>query len=141
MFTRDLVTNVLVGLPDRAEVLEQAWSDSFDKTCRHQLESNECPVDLKDGFLKLWPQEKWPALILNGTIVETGGRAVASNLDLHCKSGDAKATCGLVDVTDILAYQPFDLTARRHQCQRSVSHSWPFSAHYNRRGRTSTERR
>jgi hypothetical protein len=111
MFTRDLVTNVITGLPDRAEVLEQAWSDSFDKACRDKLEPNKCPVDLKDGFLKLWPQEKWPALILNGTIVETGGRAVASNLDLHCKSGDAKATCGLVDVTDILAYQPFDLTA------------------------------
>jgi hypothetical protein len=111
MFTRDLVSSVLVGLPDRAEVLEQAWSDSFDKACRHRLESSKCPVDLKDGFLKLWPQEKWPALILNGTIVETGGRAVASNLDLHCKSGDAKATCGLVDVTDILAYQSFDLTA------------------------------
>jgi hypothetical protein len=113
MFTRDLVSDLIPGLPDRAEVLEQAWSDSFDKACRHELELRECPVDLKDGFLKLWPKENWPALILNGTIVETGGRAVASNIDLHCEGGSAEATCGLVDVTDILAYPPGkrDLTA------------------------------
>jgi hypothetical protein len=111
MFTRDLVSDLIPGLPDRAEVLEQAWSDSFDKACRDELKTETCPVNLNDGFLKLWPEEKWPALILNGTVVETGGRAVASNLDLHCERGGAKATCGLVDVTDILAYSNLDLTA------------------------------
>jgi hypothetical protein len=112
MFTRDLVS-VIPGLPDRAEVIENAWATSFEKACRDELNSDKCPVDLHDGFLKLWPQDKslWPALILNGTVVETGGRAVASSLDLHCKAGDATATCGLVDVTDILAYQRSDLTA------------------------------
>ena len=59
-------------------------------------------------------------MILNGTVVETSGRAVASNLDLHCDDDNAKRdddaakpTCrsGLVDVTDILAYHPMDLTA------------------------------
>jgi hypothetical protein len=112
MFTRDLVSDLIPGLPDRAEVLEQAWSDSFDKACRDELKTETCPVDLNDGFLKLWPKENWPALILNGTVVETGGRAVASNLKLHC-TADEKPTCGLVDVTDILAYTPgkLDLTA------------------------------
>ena len=110
MFTRDLVSDWITRLPDRAEVIERAWAASLDRACRDKLKPETCP-DLNKGFLKLWPREPWPALILNGTVVETGGRAVASNIDLHCKSGDAKATCGLVDVTDILAYQPFDLTA------------------------------
>jgi hypothetical protein len=111
MFTRDLVSDWISRLPDRAEVIETAWADSFKRACRDKVKPEACP-DLNNGFLKLWPEERpWPALILNGTVVETGGRAVASNIDLHCKSGDAKATCGLVDVTDILAYQPFDLTA------------------------------
>ena len=115
MFTRDLVSGLIpvLPVPDRAEVLEQAWSDSFDEACRDKLKRDTCPVDLNDGFLKLWPKEKeqWPAMILNGTVVETSGRAVASNLDLHCDDDDAEPTCGLVDVTDILAYHPMDLTA------------------------------
>jgi hypothetical protein len=111
MFTRDLVSDWITRLPDRAEVIERAWAASFDRACRDKLKPETCP-DLNKGFLKLWPRERpWPALILNGTVVETGGRAVASNIDLHCKGGNPKATCGLVDVTDILAYQPFDLTA------------------------------
>jgi hypothetical protein len=113
MFTRDLVSDLIPRLPDRAEVLERAWAASFDKACRDKLKPETCP-DLNKGFLKLWPQERpWPALILNGTVVETGGRAAASNIDLHCEGGSAEATCGLVDVTDILAYPPGkrDLTA------------------------------
>jgi hypothetical protein len=112
MFTRDLVS-LIPGLPDRAEVIENAWATSFKKACGEKLGSEKCPVELGHAFLKLWPRDRppWPALVLNGTVVETGGRAVASSLDLHCKGGDAKATCGLVDVTDILAYQPLDLTA------------------------------
>jgi hypothetical protein len=113
MFTRDLVSDLIPRLPDRAEVLERAWAASFDEACRDKLKPETCP-DLNKGFLKLWSQERpWPALILNGTVVETGGRAVASNIDLHCKGGHAEATCGLVDVTDILAYPPdkLDLTA------------------------------
>ena len=59
MFTRDLVSGLIPGLlvPDRAEVLEQAWSDSFDEACRDKLK-RDCPVSLNNGFLKLWPKEK-----------------------------------------------------------------------------------
>ena len=37
MFTRDLVSDLIPGLPDRAEVFEQAWATSFDEACRDKL--------------------------------------------------------------------------------------------------------
>jgi hypothetical protein len=112
MFTRDLFSGVS-GLPDRAEAVERAWSRSFTEACRKELKTPDepCRADLEKGFLTLWSADgpAWPALILNGTVVETGARVVASNLDLHC-DGDVR-TCGLVDVMDILAYQDQDLMA------------------------------
>ena len=102
MFTGELI----VGFPDRAKATEKAWSRSFAKACQETLKiKSDCPVNLEKGFLKLWPDERapWPALILNGTVVESGGRAVASSIDLHCKAGDQ--SCTLLDAADLLAYE------------------------------------
>ena len=121
MFTRDLIPclpewlsskfprNFIPNLPDRAEVTERAWSASFAKACEEKLDK-PCPVDLEQAFLKLWPEaQRWPALILNGTVVETGARAVASSIKLYCEGDDL--TCGLIDVADVVAYKNLDLRA------------------------------
>ncbi|MGH6826141.1 hypothetical protein [Methyloceanibacter sp.] len=113
MFIRDLIP----GLPlsDRAEALERAWSGSFDQACGRMLNKEPsgkpkpCPVSLEEGFLKLWKSgPRWPALVLNGTVVETGGRAVASSLRLDCNNGP---NCYVADIADIMRCEKRDLVA------------------------------
>lgn len=59
--------------PDRAEALERAWE------ARWQAVSGN--GRLAGPFLRLWPDgEAWPALLLNGTSLNRGGRLVVSNL-------------------------------------------------------------
>jgi hypothetical protein len=113
MFIRDLIP----GLPlsDRAEALERAWAESFDQACGYVLSKDPsgaplpCPVNLEDGFLALWKSgPRWPALVLNGTVVESGSRAVASNLKLNCANGPH---CYIADIADILKCEKRDLVA------------------------------
>ena len=113
MFIRDLIP----GLPlsDRAEALERAWSESFDQACGLKLNKEPsgkpkpCPIRLEGGFLELWKNgPRWPALVLNGTVVETGGRVVASSLKLDCNNGPH---CYVADIVDIMRYEKRDLVA------------------------------
>jgi len=60
---------------DRAAALEKAWETSWrGVTADSRLQSS---------FLDLWPpNHPWPALMLNGTSVRTGGRSITSNVQL-----------------------------------------------------------
>ena len=61
--------------PDRAEALERAWEARW----RAVFGSGR----LAEPFLDPWPDGRpWPALLLNGTSLNRGGRLVASNLSL-----------------------------------------------------------
>lgn len=74
MFYPDLLQVFLpfpTGLNDRARTMEAAWESSWNAGSAY------------DGaFLDLWPESgrPWPALFLNGTSVNDGGRLVTSNL-------------------------------------------------------------
>lgn len=91
MFTRDVVP-FLFGT-DRGATLEMAWEESWRRS-----------VGGDDRFARslanLWPPDRpWPALLLNGTIVETGSRIVATNLDVDRSTEmpeviDARAVIG-----------------------------------------------
>ncbi len=60
---------------DRAEALERAWEARWRAVFGNGR--------LAGPFLDLWPDGRpWPALLLNGTSLNRGGRLVASNLSL-----------------------------------------------------------
>ena len=73
-----------LSLPDRAKYLEMSWEASWRKATNNDR--------FAAAFLDLWEGEtaagraylhQVPSLLLNGTWVETGGRAVTSNLDVE----------------------------------------------------------
>ncbi len=69
---------------DRSRAIEGAWGKAWEK----QMKSN-C---LNDGFHLLWDNggERLPSLFLNSTWVESGKRAIASNLKIDDETfGDA----------------------------------------------------
>lgn len=69
-------------LPDRARALEGGWEHAWRNTVEHR---DGKPDDtFAGGFLKMMQgrESRFPSLFLNGTIVETGQRIVASNLRL-----------------------------------------------------------
>ena len=75
---RLLPTTGKLALPDRATYLESAWEQEW---------AAQPPIDsdrFANSFLDLWSSGKneynVPALFLNGTWVETGGRVVTANL-------------------------------------------------------------
>ena len=60
---------------DRAAALERGWEAHW----RHVMGNDR----LAEPFLDLWPDGRpWPALLLNGTSFQRGGRLVVSNLVL-----------------------------------------------------------
>jgi hypothetical protein len=62
-------------LPDRARALEQGWERGWPRA------GFERDVWSEHGFDALWPQQgHLPALLLNGTHVETGRRIITSNI-------------------------------------------------------------
>ena len=69
-------------LPDRARALEGGWEAGWRKTIAGDDR-------FANGFLQLMNgrQASVPALFLNGTIVETGARMIASNLQVTNGSG------------------------------------------------------
>jgi hypothetical protein len=110
MFTRDMV----FATEDRAAIIEQTWEASFAHACaRASRNPPDCLRSLSGGFLDLWrdKQRPWPALLLNGTVVETGARSVVSNLRLACLDGETACRARFVDVADLLAANPRDLVA------------------------------
>ena len=124
MFTRDMFPTDR----DRAYWIETAWRESFRKACETRggakskgVSAASCPVDLEKGFLDLWADNgAWPgggratpALLLNGTIVETGGRIVVGNLQIGCpeRLGGAVCQSSFVNAADLLAINGRDLVA------------------------------
>ena len=69
-----------LGFPDRAKALEQSWERAWTRA--------GYPDEVwKDrGFRALWSGEAYlPALLLNGTHVESGKRVITSNLDIAAR--------------------------------------------------------
>lgn len=62
---------------DRAKVLEKSWEKSW-----ADLETNPEQLDLDQAFVKSFSRNDMPYLVLNATHVESGFRALVSNLDL-----------------------------------------------------------
>jgi hypothetical protein len=67
-------------LPDRARALEGAWERAWSETIRRR--GGEADYTFGNGFLSMMDgkSDRFPSLFLNGTIVETGQRIIASNL-------------------------------------------------------------
>jgi hypothetical protein len=67
---------VPLGFPDRAQALEQSWERSW------AVAGFEDDPWGARGFRSLWEGKHLPALLLNGTHVQTGKRVLTSNLDI-----------------------------------------------------------
>jgi len=76
---------------DRSRAIEGAWEKSWEKQMK-----NTC---LSNGFHSLWDDggERLPALFLNSTWVESGKRAIASNLKI-----DDQTFSDAVDIFDTI---------------------------------------
>ena len=69
------------GFPDRARALEQSWELAWRRAGFAE------DLWTERGFRSLWPDGRFvPALLLNGTHVESGKRVIASNLDIAAES-------------------------------------------------------
>lgn len=82
-------------LPDRARALEEGWERAW----RTAVERRDGRTDdtFAGGFLAMMRarEDRFPSLFLNGTMVETGQRIVASNLRVE---SDAYVMAGAVDL-------------------------------------------
>jgi hypothetical protein len=78
MLFPDLLQRIvpLPFIPDRARALEQSWERSW---ARAGFDGD--PWGAR-GFRTLWDGRHLPALLLNGTHVETGKRVITSNIDI-----------------------------------------------------------
>jgi hypothetical protein len=104
---------------DRARALELSWEESGERYLGHG--------SLSRPFLALWPKTRvhaLPALLLNSTRVETGQRAVISNLDL---------TEGFPDVVDVLATETGATPHDRYQLERLANVPVSTAAHLSAR--------
>ena len=78
-------------LPDRARALEGGWERAWrTAVARHDGQSDDT---FAGGFLTMMRgrEDRLPSLFLNGTVVETGQRIVASNLHVDSDSGEPLA--------------------------------------------------
>src|SRR5581483_10210075 len=87
MFYPDLLQRFipLSLLPDRAEYLEDGFEAGWTAHCDDTPGRCANPNLLSQNFLSLWQKtgRPWlPALIIGGTVEETGGRILTSNLNL-----------------------------------------------------------
>jgi hypothetical protein len=83
--------------PDRARALEGGWERAW----RTTIARNGEPDDLfAGGFLQMMKgrEARIPSLFLNGTIVETGQRIIASNLRIDGTHGSADELAKAVDL-------------------------------------------
>lgn len=92
---------------DRAVAIEQAWERSWSRAvCGN--DSKDCPNLFAGSFIKLFNERPLPALLLNGTAVETGARVVTSSLRIECDSFGANqpqpCTSKMRDISDFLAH-------------------------------------
>ena len=89
-------------LPDRARALEGGWERAW-RTAIARRDGN--PDELfSGGFLAMMrgKEAALPSLFLNGTIVETGQRIVASNLRLDDTTADGAELADSVDLFDAI---------------------------------------
>jgi hypothetical protein len=96
LLSGDFLTPIFIGLafhdtmrilhlPDRAQLLEEAWRDQFRRVIRQDRGPKDglaCAGSLECPFMTLRPRpEHWlPLLVLNGTSVATGQRIVTTAL-------------------------------------------------------------
>lgn len=88
--------------PDRARALEGGWERAWRGAVARQ---DGRPDDtFAGGFLAMMRgrEDRIPALFLNGTIVETGQRIVASNLDIDDHAGRADQLSEAVDLFEAI---------------------------------------
>jgi hypothetical protein len=106
-----------IFIGDRAVALERSWEARWaDAICGNNRECAEKNNLMAGSFIKLFGnpgnstplkenERPWPALLLNGTAVETGGRIVTSNLKIECKTPPGADPCTRIrDVADLLAH-------------------------------------
>lgn len=89
-------------LPDRARALEQGWERAWSNAIAHP---DGTPDTLfAGGFLAMMRgrEAHMPSLFLNGTIVETGQRIVASNLRLDREDGQGTELANTADLFDAI---------------------------------------
>jgi hypothetical protein len=119
---------------DRAVALERSWEERWAAAVCGAT-NPDCVKNnrMAGSFLKLFgdpdpkpakpdmefrplpPSERpWPALLLNGTAVETGARIVTSNLKVECKTpnGSGPPCTRIRDVSDLLAHLNAEETKR-----------------------------
>jgi len=104
---------------DRARALELSWEGSAEEFLGKG--------SLSRPFLALWSKDSvhsLPTLLLNSTRVETGQRAVISNLDL---------TEGFPDVVDVLATETGTTPEDRYQLERLANVPVSTAAHLSAR--------
>ena len=131
---------------DRAVAIEQAWERAWadavsNRPCGVAIE--QCQNLFRGSFLKLFyaPSAKpekygWemtlPALLLNGTAVETGARVVTSSLKLECNWFGKKEPCTskMRDVSDVLAHLADNTPAQQGKLDVRVSTAVSNSARF-----------
>jgi hypothetical protein len=106
-----------IFIGDRAVALERSWEARWaDAVCENNRECAEKNNLMAGSFIKLFGnpgnrnplkenERPWPALLLNGTAVETGARIVTSNLKIECTTTPGADPCTRIrDVADLLAH-------------------------------------
>jgi hypothetical protein len=104
MMQPDLVQRFIPApiLPDRARALEQGWERAWSNAIAHP---DGTPDELfAGGFLAMMRgrERNMPSLFLNGTIVETGQRIVASNLRLDREQDGGTELANTADLFDAI---------------------------------------
>lgn len=104
MMQPDLVQRFIPApiLPDRARALEQGWERAWSNVV---AQPDGTPDKLfAGGFLAMMRgrETQMPSLFLNGTIVETGQRIVASNLRLDREEGGGTELANTADLFDAI---------------------------------------
>lgn len=104
MMQPDLVQRFIPApiLPDRARALEQGWERAWSNVV---AQPDGTPDKLfAGGFLAMMRgrETRMPSLFLNGTIVETGQRIVASNLRLDREEGGGTELANTADLFDAI---------------------------------------
>lgn len=104
MMQPDLVQRFVPAaiFPDRARALEGGWERGWREAVARR---NGRPDDtFAGGFLAMMKghEDHLPSLFLNGTIVETGQRIVASNLDIDYHSGPSEELAESIDLFEAI---------------------------------------
>jgi hypothetical protein len=116
---------------DRAAAIEQAWERSWSKAVCAR-DARDCPNLFAGSFMKLFYGQPLPALLLNGTAVETGARIITSSMKLECDFLGSKQPCtsSMRDVSDFLAHLADDAPDKKAKLDVRVSSAVSNSARF-----------